>query len=162
MAVDPFEFRTIIGHFATGVTVITSAEGEQLNGMTANAVASVSLDPVMLLICVDKAAHSHDAISASGVFAVNVLGEHQEAVSRLFAKHAESEAGSLRGQAFRAGETGAPILADCLAFMECRVRQAIDGGDHSIFLGEVVSEGVVRDDVKPLLFYRGGYHSLAG
>ncbi len=160
MAVDPFEFRSTIGHFATGVTVITSADGEQLHGMTANAVASLSLDPVMLLVCIDKTAHSHAAILAGKSFVVNILGEHQEAVSRLFAKHIDAEPGSLRGQGHKRGETGAPILSDCLAFMECRLVQVIDGGDHSIFLGEVVSESV-NEEMRPLVFYRGGYHSMS-
>lgn len=162
MAVDPFEFRTIIGHFATGVTVITTRDGDRLHGMTANAVSSLSLDPVMVLVCVDKTTYAHGVITASGVFAVNILGEHQEALSRVFAQKSEPEVGSLRGQPYRLGETGVPILADCLAFIECRVKSVLDGGDHAIFLGEVVTEGVDNADVKPLLFYRGGYHSLAG
>lgn len=162
MAVDPFEFRTIIGHFATGVTVITTCDGDRLHGMTANAVSSLSLDPVLVLVCVEKTTYAHEVITASGVFAVNILGEHQEALSRVFAQKSEPEVGSLRGQPYRLGETGVPILADCLAFIECRVKSVLDGGDHAIFLGEVVTEGVDNADVKPLLFYRGGYHSLAG
>ena len=162
MAVDPLEFRTIIGHFATGVTVITTCDGDKLHGMTANAVSSLSLAPVMVLICVDKTTHAHDVISAGGVFVVNILGEHQETLSRVFAKKGEPEVGSLRGQPYRVGETGAPILADCLAFIECRVANTLDGGDHTIFLGSVVSEGVENDNVKPLLFYRGGYHTMVG
>lgn len=162
MAVDPLEFRTIIGHFATGVTVITTCDGDRLHGMTANAVSSLSLDPVMVLICVDKTTHAHGVISEGGVFVVNILGEHQETLSRVFAKKGEPEVGSLRGQPYRLGETGAPILADCLAFIECRVANTLDGGDHTIFLGSVVSEGVENDNVKPLLFYRGGYHTMVG
>lgn len=159
MAVDPLEFRSIIGHFATGVTVITTAAGEEMQGMTANAVTSLSLDPVMLLICVEKTTHTHGLLERSGVFAVNILAEHQEDVSRIFAKRAEPEIGTLRGQRFRLGDTGAPILEDCLAYIECRVADVMDGGDHSIFLGEVVHEGVVSEG-KPLIFYRGGYASL--
>lgn len=162
MTVDPQEFRTIIGHFATGVTVITSCDGDRLHGMTANAVSSLSLDPVMVLICVDKTTHTHEVITKSKVFAVNILGEGQETVSRVFAKKGEPEVGSLRGKGYRLGETGAPILTECLAFIECRVASALDGGDHTIFLGSVESEGVVNDDVQPLLFYRGGYRSIAG
>ena len=160
MAVDPLEFRSIIGHFTTGVTVITTADGDQLQGMTANAVSSLSLDPVMVLICVDKTTHTHGVIERGGVFTVNILGEHQETLSRLFAKRGEPEKGSLRGQPFRIGETGSPILDDCLAFIECRVSEAFEGGDHSIFLGEVVHQGVV-DEMRPLVFFRGGYHNLA-
>ena len=159
MPVDPQEYRSIIGTFATGVTVITSAAGDELQGMTANAVTSLSLDPVMLLICVDKGSHTHDVLDRGGVFAVNILGEHQEDISRLFAKRGEPEIGSLRGQPFRRGETGAPILEDCLAFMECRVRSVLDGGDHSIFLGEVVNESMVSEG-RPLVFFRGKYRAL--
>ena len=159
MGVDPLEFRSIIGHFATGVTVITAAAGEELQGMTANAVSSLSLDPVMILICVEKSTHTHGVLERGGVFAVNILGEHQEQLSRIFAKRAEPELGTLRGQPFHIGGTGAPILEDCMAFFECRVADVLQGGDHSIFLGEVVDQGVVHD-MKPLLFYRGKYHAL--
>ncbi len=156
---DAVEFRSIIGHFATGVTVITTAAGEELQGMTANAVASLSLDPVLVLVCVDKGTHTHRVLEQGRVFAVNILGEHQEEVSRLFARRAEPEPGMLRGQRFTSGRTGAPILEDCLAFLECRVAYVHDGGDHSIFLGEVVG-GRVVSDVRPLVFYRGRYHAL--
>jgi flavin reductase (DIM6/NTAB) family NADH-FMN oxidoreductase RutF len=159
LTVDPLEFRSVIGHLATGVTVITTAAGDRLQGMTANAVCSLSLDPVLVLICVDKDTHTHHMLDEGGVFTVNILGEHQEDVSRIFAKKAEPQIGMLRGQAFRRGETGAPILKDCLAFVECRVTTVVDGGDHSIFLGSVVSEAVV-EEMRPLLFYRGGYHTL--
>jgi flavin reductase (DIM6/NTAB) family NADH-FMN oxidoreductase RutF len=159
LAVDPLEFRGIIGHFATGVTVITTSAGDQLHGMTANAVSSLSLDPVMVLICVDKTTFTHRVLDQGGVFVVNILGEQQEAMSRIFAKKGEPETGTLRGQAFRLGETGAPILDGCLAYIECRVANVMAGGDHSIFLGEVVSEGV-EEEMRPLLFYRGGYHTL--
>ncbi len=161
MSVDPLEFRSIIGHFATGVTVITTAAGNRLQGMTANAVSSLSLDPVMVLICVAKSTHTHRVLGEGRVFTVNILGAHQEDVSRIFAKKAEPEVGSLRGRRFRIGDTGAPILEDCLAFLECRVMNVFDGGDHSIFLGRVVSEGVV-EEMPPLLFYRGEHHTLGG
>jgi flavin reductase (DIM6/NTAB) family NADH-FMN oxidoreductase RutF len=160
VAVDPFEFRTIIGHFATGVTVITTRSGDHYHGMTANAIASLSLDPVMVLICVEKTTHSHNILTRDAGFVINILGEHQEPLSRLFAKKSEPELNSLRGQAYRLGETGAPILVDCIAYIECRVTKILEGGDHSIFLGEVVTEGIVNENAKPLLFYRGGYHSL--
>jgi flavin reductase (DIM6/NTAB) family NADH-FMN oxidoreductase RutF len=160
VTVDPQEFRSIIGHFATGVTVITAAAGDELQGMTANAVASLSLDPLMLLICVDKTTHTHRILDEGGAFTVNILGEHQEEVSRLFARSAPPERGALRGQAFRIGKTGAPVLKDSLAYIECRVTEVHTGGDHTIFLGEVVDAGVVRD-VAPLLFFRGQYRALA-
>lgn len=159
MPFDPLTFRSIIGHFATGVTVITTSAGEEMQGMTANAVTSVSLDPLMVLICVDKSTHTHHVLERGGVFALNILGEHQEDVSRLFAKKAEPELNSLRGQRFTMGASGAPILADCLAYLDCRVAFTQPGGDHSIFLGEVVGGGIVNDG-RPLLFFGGKYHRL--
>jgi flavin reductase (DIM6/NTAB) family NADH-FMN oxidoreductase RutF len=159
LTVDPLEFRSISGHFATGVTVITSAAGDELQGMTANAFTALSLAPVMVLVCVDKGSHTHAMIERGGVFAVNILGEHQEDVSRTFAKRSPPEAGSLRGVPFRLGETGAPILEDCLAYLDCRVASALDGGDHSIFLGEVIDEAIVSGG-NPLLFYTGRYVRL--
>lgn len=159
MAVDSIEFRNVMSHFATGVTVITSAHGDLLQGMTANALTSLSLDPMMVLICVDKGTHTHGVLDRGGVFAVNILAEHQEEVSRIFARRAEPETGSLRGQPFTRGATGAPILQDCLAYLDCRVAGVLDGGDHSIFLGEVVDARVVSD-ARPLVFYGGGYRSI--
>ena len=160
LTVDPQEFRSIAGQFATGVTVITAADGDLLQGMTANAFTSVSLDPVMILVCIDKGSHTHRVLEAGRAFTVNMLAHHQEDVSRIFAKRAEPEHGTLRGVPFRIGETGAPILEDCLAFLECRISDVLPAGDHSIFLGQVVNEGVVRE-AEPLLFFRGKYHSLA-
>ena len=160
MTVDPLAFRSLIGHFATGVTVITCSDGDEMQGMTANAVTSLSLDPVMILICVDKTSHTHDLLARGRVFTVNILGEHQEDLSRLFAKRAEPEIGTLRGQPFGRGETGAPILDGCMAYIECRVAEVLEGGDHSIFLGEVVAGGVVNE-VAPLLFFQGKYHDIA-
>ena len=160
MAVDPQEFRSVMGSFATGVTVITAAAGDELQGMTANAVASLSLDPLLMLICIDRTSHTHRVLQAGGAFAVNVLGAHQEDVSRLFAKKAEPERGSLRGQPFRLGKAGAPVLEDALAYVECRIVETHSGGDHTIFIGEVVDVGVA-EDVEPLLFYRAQYRTLS-
>ena len=159
MSIDPLEFRNVIGHFATGVTVITTGDGDELHGMTANSVTSLSLDPVMLLICVDKTSHTWRMLEASGAFTVNILGAHQEDVSRAFAKKGEPEIGSLRGFPFVRGRTGTPRLEDCRAFVECKVAEVLDGGDHSIFLGEVVDEGIVTDG-PPLIFYRGRYATI--
>jgi flavin reductase (DIM6/NTAB) family NADH-FMN oxidoreductase RutF len=160
VSVDPLEYRSVIGHLATGVTVITTAAGEEMQGMTANAVTSLSLDPTMILICVEKSTHTHGVLERGGVFAVNILGDHQEQVSRLFAKRAEPEINSLRGERFTLGVTGVPVLEDCLAYLECRVAQVFEGGDHSIFLGQVVAASVVQD-AEPLLFYRSQYRRLA-
>ena len=149
-----------MGRFPTGVTVLTAAAGGQLHGMTANAVTSLSLEPPMVLVCVDKQAQAHEVLRHAGSFALNILGEHQEHVSRLFAISEEPEAGRLRGAAFTLGRTGAPILADCVAYIECQVRDIAEGGDHSIFMGEVVDQAVVND-APPLVFHRGQYRRVA-
>jgi flavin reductase (DIM6/NTAB) family NADH-FMN oxidoreductase RutF len=160
VSIDPQTFRGILGNFATGVTVITVADGDEMQGMTANAFTSLSLDPLMVLICVDRASHTHRVLQGGRAFAVNVLSSDQENVSRLFAKKAPPERGTLRGEKFRIGETGAPVLTDCLAYIECRVAEELSGGDHTIFLGEVVDAAVVKDG-NPLLFFRGSYRELA-
>ncbi len=156
---DAIEFRTIFGHFPTGVSVVTTAAGEELQGMTANSVTSLSLDPMLVLVFVDKDTHTHRVLETGGVFAVNILGEHQEPISRLFALRAEPEVGTLRGQRFSIGSTGSPILDDCVAYVECRVTGVYDGGDHAIFIGQVV-DGRIVSNVKPLVFFRGHYHVI--
>jgi len=145
-----------MGHFATGVTILTTTLDEELHGMTANALCSVSLDPLLVLVCVNKQARTHAVLAESGVFALNVLTEEQEHLSRLFTDDAVDAAHSLTGLSCRRGATGAPILADCLAFVECRVVAAYPGGDHTIFVGAVEDAGVLREG-QPLIFFRGAY-----
>jgi len=160
LSIDPTEFRSTIGRFATGVTVVTAAFEGRLHGMTANAVTSVSLDPPMLLVCVARTAHAHALLEGSRAFTVNILSEAQEEVSRLFAQPTAPEPGRLQGVGFTIGRTGSPVLEDCVAYLECRVREVVEGGDHSIFLGEVVAEGVVAE-ASPLIFFGGRYRGLA-
>jgi len=161
MSIDAARFRQIIGHFATGVTVITTAHEGWLHGMTANAITSVSLDPLLLLICVDHAAHAHEQLTKAGGFAVNILGEEQEDLSRLFANTAEPEQNSLRGAAYHFAMHGAPVLDESLAYLECEVIDRCEGGDHTIFIGAVL-EGDLVQEAAPLIFYRGGYRRLGG
>lgn len=157
MSVSKDDYRRTIGAFATGVTVITAAVGDRLKGMTANAVTSVSLDPTLLLVCVDRAAHTYPVLKEAGVFAVNILASNQEEVSRLFASKESHLATDLFGLPHRKGKLGAPIFDDVLAYLECRVTEVLPGGDHDIFLGEVMDMDTLRPDAEPLLFYRGAY-----
>jgi len=159
MPIDAARYRQIIGHFATGVTVITTAHEGWLHGMTANAVTSVSLDPLLLLVCVDKAANMHEQITKAGRFAVNILTDEQESVSRTFASTTEPEQGRLQGVAYRMSAQGPPLLDDVLAFLECEVVETIAGGDHTIYMGSVLS-GELDERGAPLLFYRGGYRRI--
>jgi flavin reductase (DIM6/NTAB) family NADH-FMN oxidoreductase RutF len=159
MTMEAARFRQIFGHFATGVTVVTTAVDGWLHGMTANAVTSVSLDPLLLLVCVDKTAHAHEQLSKAGRFGVNILADEQEDVSRIFAATAEPEQGQLRGAAYHFGRQGTPVLDGCLAYLECEVTEQVNAGDHTIFLGRVL-DGEVERESPPLLFYRGGYRRL--
>lgn len=160
MTIDAAGYRQIIGHFATGVTVITTSVNGWLHGMTANAVTSVSLNPLLLLICVDKSARAHQEIDAAGRFGVNILSADQEHVSRTFAEKRRPEEGSLAGLDYHLGAHGTPVIDGSLAYMECEITDRCEGGDHTIFIGKVL-EGAVTGDAHPLLFFRGGYRQLA-
>jgi flavin reductase (DIM6/NTAB) family NADH-FMN oxidoreductase RutF len=158
MSVQQAEFRQVMGHFATGVTIITTHDGGgQLFGLTANAVASVSLDPPLVLVCVDKAAESYASFAASGAFTVNLLSQAQEALSRRFAK---SGGDKFTGVGFRIGKNGAAVLDDVIAHLECEIRHRFEAGDHTIFVGEAIALAVSSEE-DPLLFFRGGYRNLS-
>lgn len=159
MALEAARYRQLIGHFATGVTVVTTAVDGMLHGMTANALTSVSLNPLLLLVCVDKAAHAHEQLMMNPYFAVNILPAQQEDVSRLFAETGPPEKDSLRGVSYRLGAYGVPVLTDAVAYLECALRDRWDAGDHTVFLADVTG-GAVENDVAPLIFFRGGYRRL--
>lgn len=157
--IDPLEFRRVMGHWASGVAVVTTVRPEgRPCGLTVSAVSSLSLRPTLVLACVDRAADSHDCIGAAGVFAINVLESHTgEALARRFAlRGGESK---FDGVAWSPGTTGSPLLADALAWMDCRLEQALPGGDHTIFVGEVLAADARPG--APLVYHRGGYGSLA-
>jgi flavin reductase (DIM6/NTAB) family NADH-FMN oxidoreductase RutF len=156
MAFDRDELRRVMGHFATGVTIVTTHDGAgRCYGFTANAVCSVSLAPPLVLICVDKRAESYPAFERSGAFVINILGAHQEEISRRFAV---SGGEKFTGLACHNAGTGAPILEGALAWVECRVVAVHEGGDHTIYVGEVEDAGAAEGH--PLLFFRGRYHRL--
>jgi len=152
-------FRRVMGQFATGVTVVTTRLGDEMHGLTANAICSVSLEPLLVLVCVDHAADTHPLLEKSGVFAVNILSEKQEHVSRLFAGPTEEKTGRLEGMGYRTAVTGAPIIEGCLAYLDCRIVAAYPGGDHTIFIGQV-EEAEISGDGPPLIFFRGRYATV--
>ena len=153
------ELRAVMGRFATGVTIVSTSLGDELHGMTANAVAAVSLDPPLVLVCIDKSADSHDIVDASGVFALNILSRGQYALSRQFAVKEEPAAHRLEGVPHHTRATGAPIIDGSLAYLDCRIVGRYPGGDHTIFVGEVVDAGRL-DGSDPLLVYEGRYGGL--
>jgi flavin reductase (DIM6/NTAB) family NADH-FMN oxidoreductase RutF len=152
---DPELFREVFGRFATGVAVITSAGPEGAGGMTANALCSLSLDPLLALVCFENGARTLPIVRESRRFAVNVLGAGQEELARVFAsKLPESE--KLQGVAHRV-EHEVPIIEGALAWAICALRELIAGGDHTIAIGEVTALGLGEGE--PLLWYGGRYHS---
>jgi flavin reductase (DIM6/NTAB) family NADH-FMN oxidoreductase RutF len=156
MPVDGKEFRRLLGHFAAGVTVITTKGGdERPYGLTATAFSSVSLDPPLVLVCVDKKSETHPHFGASGVYAVNFLTNGQVDLSNRFAK---SGGDKFAGVQWTRGTLGAPLLSSALANLECRISNVVDAGDHTIFIGRVESGAVLSGE--PLLYFNGSYRSL--
>jgi len=157
---DTATFRHALGHFATGVTVVTTQGSGHPYGMTANAFASVSLDPPLVLICVVNGTEGALSIRENAVFTVNVLSEEQETVSRYFADSARPRGwATFEGIDHSRTPTGSPLLDGIAAYFDCRLTAAHEAGDHVIFIGEVVSLGT--DPAKqPLLFHHGSYKRL--
>jgi flavin reductase (DIM6/NTAB) family NADH-FMN oxidoreductase RutF len=160
MGVTQTEFRKAMGSFATGVTVITVDYEGEVHGMTANAFTSVSLDPLLVLVCVDHRARTHTHLHARKRFGVNVLAQNQRTISEYYARptpthqNAEEEAGAR----FDRTQHGTPVLHGALAYLECRLHSAQDAGDHTIFIAEV--EDVVVREGDPLLYFRGAYRQI--
>jgi flavin reductase (DIM6/NTAB) family NADH-FMN oxidoreductase RutF len=157
VAFDSSIQRHIMGCFATGVTVVTTRAGEQLSGLTANAVASLSLNPPLVLVSVDRNAHSHALMVEGRCFAMNILSIDQEHLSRRFSTPGPKDFSDL---AWNAVETGAPVLDGVLSYVDCRVVEIVPGGDHDIFVGEIVA-GNVQLEGEPLIYFRGRYRRLA-
>lgn len=156
MTIDPDSFRAALGRFASGVTVITTrGAGGRDMGMTASAFCSLSLDPPLVLVCVEHGASLHPVLAVGQPFAVNILASGQEALSRRFAG---TELERFEGLGFSRGASGPALLDDVLAHVECRVEMLHPGGDHTICVGRVEAVDVNRGH--PLLYYRGGYAQL--
>lgn len=162
MSISPEQFRKALASFATGVTVITVDYEGQVRGMTANAFASVSLDPLLILVCVDHRARTHAHLHARKRFGVNILAENQRAISEYYARPSATheEAEQQAGAHFDRTKHGTPVLHGALAYLECSLRTAQDAGDHTIFIAEV--EDVVVREGDPLLYFRGNYRKIGG
>lgn len=159
IAMDPMAWRQTMGNFATGVTVITTIDelGHPL-GMTANAFTSLSLDPPMVLICVDNNSTTLPQIQQCNKYCVNILSQDQEEVSRQFAKKGGSE--KFDGVSYYYGDIGLPVIENSLTSVECEISAILDGGDHKILLGRGIKIHQFTQESKPLVFYRGKYQSL--
>ena len=151
-------FRQVMGHFATGITVVTTRDSNgEPRGLTVNSFTSVSLDPVLVLVCFDKHLSSLQAFKDSKRFGISMLGEEQEAISRLFAKSDSERPENL----YFEGKLGLPLIKNAIAVMECKTTEIYPGGDHLIFLGEV-QHGEVLHPFHPLLYFRGKYRRVHG
>ena len=159
MPIDPDLFRGTLSSWASGVTVVTSRVGDDVRGMTASAFCSVSLEPPLVLVCIDRSAIMLEFVQKSRVFAVNILAREQEDVSRACASRRVEESRRLEGIPYHEEATGSPVLDHAIAFLDCRVEHDYDGGDHIIFVGRVEAAGA--RDGEPLVYFRGDYRSLA-
>ena len=148
--VNQEQFRSVMSRFASGVSIITTRHKGIDYGLTASAVTSLSLDPPMLLICINKASNTHDAIAEALVFAVNILREDQSELARRFAT---SQSDKFESQNISFGELGVPLLGNMLATIECRVTEIVSGGTHSIFVAEVQTAQATEG--MPLTYFRG-------
>lgn len=156
MAVTKDEFRGALSRFISGVTVVTTlGKDNRPAGITVSAFSSVSLEPPLILACIDKRASVHGCLTDGARFAVNILSEDQQNVSRLFASKDEDR---FAGAPYKWGVSGAPLLEGALACIECRVVHAYPGGDHTIIVGEV--ESICTTEHKPLAYFRGAYFNL--
>lgn len=157
MPLDSDLFRSVLGRFASGVTIVTTRDAAgRDHGMTVSAFTSLSLDPPLVLVCIDRDASVYPALRDAEWIAINILNASQEALSRRFS-HLGAEA-RFDGIGFSRSPHGAPILDDVLAHLECRLTARHDEGDHTILVAQV-EEASARDE-RPLLYYRGGYAQL--
>lgn len=155
MPVDDAQFKLAMSHFASGVTVVTTERDGKPYGLTVASFASLSLHPPLVIVCIEKSVKSHDVIAASKKFGVSILASGQTDISNRFATKLDDK---FAGMATHRGELGIPLIEGALTAIECRVREQLPGGDHTIFVGEVVDVQV--GEGAPLVYFRSGYHQL--
>jgi flavin reductase (DIM6/NTAB) family NADH-FMN oxidoreductase RutF len=156
MPIDAAHFKLAMSHFTSGVTVVTTAHQGTLYGMTVASFASLSLDPPLVLVCVEKSVKTHDAIAGAQKFAVSILGEDQAALSNRFASRSDEK---FVGLTVDEGELGIPLIPGALCTLECTLYNQLPGGDHTIYVGEVLHARVA--DGTPLVYWRSGYRKLS-
>jgi len=156
---DKGSFRHAMSHFASGVTIMTTTAAGRMHGMTVSAFASQSLDPLLILVSVERSTVMHRLVMESRVFAINILGEQGEGTARFFADNARLSGPEFQEGAYHLGVTGAPVLEEATGYLEATLDRTLDAGDHTIMVGRVVALRVVRD-AAPLIYYRSRYRSL--
>jgi flavin reductase (DIM6/NTAB) family NADH-FMN oxidoreductase RutF len=154
-------FRRAAGRYATGIVIVTAAVDGEQHAMTVNSFTSVSLDPLLVLFCAEKAARFHDAVLTAGSWGVSILGSEGEAVSRWFATRGRPLENQLQTVAWTPGPVcGAALLDDAIATLECETTSTADGGDHTVIVGAVRAVAVGAADAAPLIYYEGRYRTL--
>jgi flavin reductase (DIM6/NTAB) family NADH-FMN oxidoreductase RutF len=158
MEFDAFRFRDVMGRFATGVSVVTAFDGERPQGITVNAFSSVSLEPALVMVALDRRRFITPMVRSAGRYAVNVLGADQQGLSDCFA-HAPVSPGreAFCGASWHPGDTGLPLIDGAIATLECTIVETFSAGDHDLFIGRVDSLQQGSPDVEPLLYYRRRY-----
>jgi flavin reductase (DIM6/NTAB) family NADH-FMN oxidoreductase RutF len=160
MPVEPADFKNAASMFATGVTIVTTVDDEEMYGIAVSAFCSLSIDPMEVLVSIAKSSTLHDMIERSGFFGVSILRREQQPVSEFFSQSGRPTVREgFPGIEHVTYETGAPIMKDCASYYDCRLARALDGGDHTIYVGAVAAAGADRDAM-PLLYFKGGYRSI--
>jgi flavin reductase (DIM6/NTAB) family NADH-FMN oxidoreductase RutF len=158
--INPQNLRDALRFWATGVTIVAAVEGDERHGMTVNSFTSVSLEPPLVMVSLERGTRTHALVSRSGAFAVSVLPQALEAISNRFAGRETEESDRFAGVETFTQETGSPILEDAIAYFDCLVNSAHSAGTHTLFIGEVVVTGLTEDQA-PLLYYNRAYRRLA-
>jgi flavin reductase (DIM6/NTAB) family NADH-FMN oxidoreductase RutF len=161
MTVEPNQFRDVMGTFATGVTVVTFPS-EPVHGLTVNALSSLSLEPPLVLICVDHGTNTYELLEDGDVdsYCVNILSQDQRRLGEYFAGMIELDQSPFESEQTGTGETGAPIFDDALAYLDCSIESTHPEGDHTIYVGAVETAEVQRPDAAPLTFYQGNWGTI--
>jgi len=157
--VDPAQFKRALGLWASGVTVVTTRTNGLIYCMTASSFSSLSIDPLLVIVCVAHSARLHELVEASGAFAVNVLRDDQRELGEAFARSGREPSERVDVVDTFDGPTGSPIFSPCLAYLDCKVRSIFDGGDHSIVVGEVQAAGSDESGM-PLIYFNRSYRAV--
>jgi flavin reductase (DIM6/NTAB) family NADH-FMN oxidoreductase RutF len=155
MPIDDAQFKLAMSHFASGVTVVTTEHEGKPFGMTVAAFSSLSLHPPLVLVCIEKTVKTHDAIAGAGTFGVSILSSKQADISNRFASRAEDK---FAGTEVVRGELGVPLIGGAITRLACKVTEKLEGGDHTIFVGEVVDANT--EEGEPLVYFRSGYREI--
>jgi flavin reductase (DIM6/NTAB) family NADH-FMN oxidoreductase RutF len=158
VSVSSDQFRDALRFWASGVSIVTTRRDGGIQGITVSSFCSLSLDPPLVVVCIAKDAASHPLIERGRCFAVNILKAGQRRIADLAAGRSGARGNRLEGLEHRTAVSGAPVLGDCLAWLDCTLFAAFDGGDHTIFVGRVVAAG--QAEGRPLLWFGSAYHAL--